>query len=65
MTGLVVNDRVTVPRAVRRLLRAMIHRYGGRREDDPQMFRFLMGYVNFMKPAHPDTARKLAAQLGN
>jgi hypothetical protein len=64
VTGLVVNDRVTVPRPVRRLLRAMVHRCAADPTGDPQMLHFLMGYVNFMRPAHPDTAAKLAAQLG-
>ncbi len=64
VTGLVVNDRVTVPRKVRRLLRAMVFRCAANPDPDRQMLHFLMGYVNFMRPAHPDTARKLASQLG-
>jgi retron-type reverse transcriptase len=63
VTGLVVNDKVTVPRPVRRLLRAMVHRFAADPEKDPRMLRFLMGYVNFMKPAHPGTSKRLAAQL--
>lgn len=65
VTGLVVNERVTVPRKVRRLLRSMIHRYAANPAPDRRMLHFLMGYVNFMRPAHPDTSRKLASQLGS
>ena len=63
VTGLVVNERVAVPRPVRRLLRAMVHRYVEDQVDDPPMLRFLMGHLNFMRPAHPELSDRLAQQL--
>ena len=64
VTGLVVNDRVSVPRRVRRMLRAMVHRYAVAGVEDPEMYWFLTGHINFMRPAHPDTADRLEQQLG-
>ena len=63
VTGLVVNDRVTVPRRVRRTLRAMVHRYGSDFANHAEMRRLLMGYINFMRPAHPVFAQQQARKL--
>ena len=64
VTGLVVNDVVSVPRRVRRYLRAMVHRQALPGGIDEGMRRFLMGHINFMRPAHPELASRLAEQLG-
>jgi len=64
VTGLVVNDRVSVPRKVRRLLRAMVHRYSTDGVEDRQMYWFLTGMLNFMRPAHEDLVDRLEQQLG-
>lgn len=62
VTGLNVNTKVSVPRTVRRVLRAVIHNRS-RAEPDPAMVRFLGGYIAFMKPAHPEEAARLAREL--
>lgn len=64
VTGLVVNDVVSVPRRVRRYLRAMVHRQALSGGGDEGMRRFLLGHINFMRPAHPDLASRLAERLG-
>ena len=64
VTGLVVNDRVSVPRKVRRMLRAMVHRYAMEGIEDRQMYWFLTGMPNFMRPAHPGMVDRLERQLG-
>lgn len=63
VTGLVVNDRVSVPRRVRRLLRAMVHRAASEPIADPALIRCLRGYLSFLKPAHPDDVERLRQQL--
>ena len=64
VTGLIVNDRLSVPRRVRRLLRAMIHRYALNPVEDRQMYWFLTGHLNFMRPVHPEAVDRLETQLG-
>lgn len=70
VTGLVVNDKVSVPRKLRRRLRAAVHRvatrggaaeltWHGRAMDAGE----LAGRIAFAGVAHPEESRALAAQL--
>ena len=70
VTGLVVNDKVSVPRRLRRRLRAAVHRvalhgaaaeltWHGRPMDPGE----LAGHVAFIGIAHPEESRALAEQL--
>ena len=63
VTGLVVNDKVSVPRRVRRYIRAMVHAQSRSDHPDEDMVRFLRGHLSFMRPAHPDQAERLLQQL--
>lgn len=68
VTGLVVNEKVNVPRRLRRRLRAAVHRrsqghqptWHGRPMDDPE----LMGRIAALGAACPEEARALREQLG-
>lgn len=61
--GLNVNTCVSVPRTVRRCLRAMVHRQAASPSADDGMVSFLMGHIAFMKPGHPGQADRLRRQL--
>jgi retron-type reverse transcriptase len=70
VTGLVVNDKVSVPRRLRRQLRAAVHRVarqGGAAElslhGRPMSVGELAGHVAFIGVAHPEESRSLARQL--
>jgi retron-type reverse transcriptase len=70
VTGLVVNDKVSVPRRLRRQLRAAAHRvarHGTAAElslhGRPMNLRELAGHVAFIGVAHPEESRALAQQL--
>ncbi len=61
--GLNVNSCVSVPRKVRRLLRAMADRQLKAQKADDNMYPFLMGHASFMKPVHPEEAQRLKKML--
>jgi retron-type reverse transcriptase len=70
VTGLVVNDKVSVPRKLRRRLRAAVHRVatqGAAAELEwhgrPMHAGELAGRIAFAGVAHPDESRALAARL--
>lgn len=70
VTGLVVNDKVSVPRKLRRRLRAAVHRVatqGGGAELEwhgrPMHAGELAGRIAFAGVAHPEESRALAARL--
>ncbi len=58
VTGLVVNDRVSVPRDARRLLRAALHRGGG------SELLGRLSYVRFLHPGFADRERDDILRLG-
>jgi len=61
--GLNLNSKVSVPRKVRRIIRAMVHRQLTSGELDESMLDFLYGHVGLMASAHPSQARKLKRKL--
>ncbi len=70
VTGLVVNDKVSVPRKLRRRLRAAAHRvalHGAAAElswhGRPMHLGELAGHVAFLGVAHPGESRALAARV--
>lgn len=62
--GLNVNTRVSVPKRVRRLIRAMVHQQAQAAFPDPDMTAFLAGHLAFMMPAHLGQARRMREKLG-
>jgi retron-type reverse transcriptase len=63
VTGLNVNTKVSVPRTVRRLLRALVHNHVHSPAPSPRMTAFLRGHAAFMRPAHPETAARMERDL--
>lgn len=69
VTGLVVNDRPSVPRRYRRRLRAILHnaRTTGldaqNRENHPHFRHALRGRIEFIRSTHPQLAERLLADL--
>jgi hypothetical protein len=64
VTGLVVNDQVAVPRALRRQMRAAVHRVEqGRELDDGQTIEQLEGRLAFVAMVHEPHAHALRARL--
>lgn len=61
--GLNLNTKVSVPRKVRRVIRAMIHNQLQQQYPDANMLDFLYGHVGLMASAHPSQARKLKRKL--
>lgn len=65
VTGLTVNERVSIPRKRRRRLRARFHKVSL----DPEQFAHqkaeLLGYVAWLAQYHPDEARTYRAVLEN
>lgn len=61
--GLNVNTIVSIPRKVRRLVRAMVHRQLQTETLDESMMDFLYGHVGLMASAHPSQSRKLKRKL--
>lgn len=61
--GLNVNSKVSVPRRVRRLLRAMVHRETQAASPDGGLLAFLSGHAAFMKPAHREQSARMAQAL--
>lgn len=66
-TGLVVNERVSVPRRVRRRLRAAVHQasqgQGSHWHGQPQSTGSLKGRLAFLGMVHPEEADRLARHL--
>ena len=64
VTGLVVNDQVAVPRALRRQMRAAVHRVEqGQSLEDGQTIDQLQGHLAFVAMVHEPHAEKLRARL--
>jgi retron-type reverse transcriptase len=69
VTGLVVNDGLSVPRRYRRQLRAILHNArktglaGQNRDNHPHFPESLRGRIEFIRSTHPDLAEKLIAEL--
>jgi retron-type reverse transcriptase len=70
VTGLVVNDKVSVPRTIRRRLRAAVHRATSQNLPDKLVWHSrnmsvqeLEGRIAFVGVAHPQLARRLAREL--
>ena len=67
VTGLAVNDRVSVPRHLRRELRAAVHAIENGREahwhGTPLSLASLQGRLAFLAMAHPEEAQALRAKL--
>ncbi|RMG78175.1 MAG: RNA-directed DNA polymerase [Bacteroidetes bacterium] len=61
--GLNVNSKVSVPKKVRRLIRAMVHRQALSEGRNHEMLSFLYGHIAFMSNKHPEQAEKLKRQL--
>lgn len=63
VTGLTVNDGVSIPRPWRRRLRSLAHRVGRGRPVDvtPET---LYGMLSFLKMVHPDVCRRELETLG-
>lgn len=68
VTGLVVNERVSVPRNVRRWVRAVVHncRRNGiaaeNRRNDPLFEQRIRGYIEFIRMIHPEEGAELLGQ---
>lgn len=66
-TGLVVNDRVNVPRTTRRKIRAAVHAFEQGRslvwEGEPMSPSSLRGRLEFLKMVGPETAAALVQRL--
>jgi RNA-directed DNA polymerase len=69
VTGLIVNDKVSVSRAMRRELRAVLHnavRTGlaaQNRENRPNFRSYLQGMIGFISQSNPDEGARLLEQL--
>ena len=61
--GLNVNTKVSVPRKVRRIIRAMVHSQLQAENPDPSLLDFLYGHIGLMASAHPSQAAKLKHNL--
>ncbi|HOY73862.1 MAG TPA: reverse transcriptase family protein [Bacteroidales bacterium] len=67
VTGLTVNDRVSVPRVIRRRIRAALHHVNQGKEatwkGEPMSLESLTGHINFIKSVHPDLGQALFNSL--
>lgn len=61
--GLNVNTQVSIPRKVRRIIRAMINNQLHSEAPDESLLNFLYGHVGLMASPHPSQARKLKRKL--
>ena len=68
VTGLVVNDQVSVPRRIRRRLRAAVHRAEQGQvplwHDEEQGLDALQGRLAFVRMVHPEEGTALMKRLG-
>jgi retron-type reverse transcriptase len=67
VTGLTVNTQVSVPRSIRRRLRAAVHAAANgcppHWQGSPLSLEALRGHLAYLNAVQPDTARKLKNQL--
>lgn len=69
VTGLIVNDKLSVSRDLRRQVRAILHKAATtglaaqNRENRPEFRSYLMGLIGFIMEADRDQGEKLSAQL--
>jgi retron-type reverse transcriptase len=67
VTGLTVNTQVSVPRAIRRRLRAAVHHVANGMEPSwkgrPMSLDCLKGHLNYLASVHPDEAKALLQEL--
>jgi RNA-directed DNA polymerase len=67
VTGLTVNKMVSVPRAIRRRLRAAIHQFGGngiaKWKGNEIGLPELLGHINYISSIQPDVGGKFRAEL--
>jgi retron-type reverse transcriptase len=67
VTGLTVNARVSVPRALRRRLRAAVHAVSHGKEATwkgrPLSRQALLGHIAYLESVHPSEARSLRAAI--
>ncbi len=61
--GLNVNSKVSIPRKVRRVIRAMVWEQLNSDTPDDALLDFLYGHVGLMKHTHPSQGRKLKRKL--
>ena len=61
--GLNVNSKVSIPRKVRRIIRAMVWEQLNSDTPDDALLDFLYGHVGLMKYSHPSQGRKLKRKL--
>ena len=68
VTGLVVNDQVSVPRRIRRRLRAAVHRVEQGQtptwHEQPDPLDALKGRLGFVRMVHPQEGTRLLQRLG-
>jgi len=68
VTGLVVNDQVSVPRRIRRRMRAAVHRAEQGQaplwHDEEQGLDALQGRLAFVRMVHPEEGTALMKRLG-
>lgn len=60
--GLVVNDRVSVPRRTRRLIRSAVDHWPEQNESRRRQIR---GWLSYMNQVHPDLVEKLNYRIAN
>lgn len=69
VTGLTVNQRVSVPRVIRRRLRAAVHAISQGKtptwKGEPLTSEALRGHINFVSSIHPDLGAKLLKQVSS
>lgn len=65
VTGYVVNERVSIPRASRRRLRAMFHQISKNPKKAKQSYQKLMGLANWVRRKHPNEGNKYVEILSN
>jgi retron-type reverse transcriptase len=58
-----LNTKVSVPRKVRRLIRAMVHKQSVSGVPDEDLIPFLQGHIALMKTVHPKQAAELKRKL--
>jgi RNA-directed DNA polymerase len=65
VTGVVINDRLTVPRYKWRNFRAKLHNLiRDRRTITPKEYKQLRGYIQWIQSIHPEKGKKFLKQLG-
>lgn len=57
VTGLVVNENISVPRDVRRKIRAMVHRFESSGGGGEYSYEAIVGYISYIHNYHPLEAK--------